>query len=366
MFSVQDNHWMAHALRLAEQGLYSTSPNPRVGCVLVADGRIVGSGWHRRAGEAHAEVLALQEAGVAARSATAYVTLEPCNHHGRTPPCADALISAGVARVVVAVADPNPRVAGAGSNKLRSAGISVEVGLMEAAARELNIGFFSRMTRGTPWLRSKIGMSLDGRTALANGVSKWITGEAARRDVQHWRARSCAVLTGIDTVLADDARLNVRGKEEGRQPLRVVLDSKLRMPMDSRVLQGAENGNVLIYTSTRDDKKISALEKAGVSVCMLPDGNGQVELPSMVRDLAQRGCNEVLVEAGSTLNGALLRAGLTDELLLYIAPQFLGDMARGMAQLGELGSLDQCVKLKWQDMRQVGNDVRIMAKVENV
>lgn len=356
---------MAQALRLAERGLYSTSPNPRVGCVLVADGRIVGSGWHQRAGEAHAEVHALHEAGEAARGATAYVTLEPCSHHGRTPPCADALISAGVARVVAAVADPNPRVSGAGSDKLRSAGIAVETGLMEAAARELNIGFFSRMARGMPWLRSKIGMSLDGRTALANGVSKWITGEAARRDVQHWRARSCAVLTGINTVLADDARLNVREIGEGRQPLRVVLDSKLRIPLAARVLHGAKNGNVLIYTATRDDKKSTALENAGASVCVLPGGNGRVELPAMIRDLAQRGCNEVLVEAGSTLNGALLRAGLTDELLLYIAPQLLGDMARGMAQLGELGSLDQRVNLKWQDMRQVGDDLRILVKVEN-
>ena len=357
---------MAHALRLAEQGLYSTSPNPRVGCVLVANGRIVGSGWHQRAGEPHAEVHALHEAGDAARGATAYVTLEPCSHHGRTPPCTDALISAGIARVIAAVADPNPRVSGAGSAKLRSAGIAVEIGLMETAARELNIGFFSRMTRGMPWLRSKIGMSLDGRTALANGVSKWITGEAARRDVQHWRARSCAVLTGIDTVLADDARLNVREIEGARQPLRVVLDSKLRIPMGARVLHGANNGNVLIYTATRDHKQSMALEQAGASVCMLPDGNGQVDLPAMMLDLAQRGCNEVLVEAGSTLNGALLRAGLTDELLLYIAPQLLGDTARGMAQLGELVRLDQRVNLKWHDMRQVGADMRIMAKVENV
>jgi len=365
---------MAHALRLAEQGLYSTSPNPRVGCVLVADGRIVGSGWHQRAGEPHAEVHALQEAGKAARGATAYVTLEPCSHHGRTPPCADALISAGITRVVAAVADPNPRVSGAGSDKLRSAGIAVEIGLMEAAAYELNIGFFSRMTRGTPWMRSKIGMSLDGRTALANGVSKWITGESARRDVQHWRARSCAVLTGINTVLADDARLNVREITTERQPLRVVLDSRLRIPLNARILHtypspasGRGVGErVLVYTATQDAQKIAALQKAGASVCVLPDGNGRVELPAMIRDLAQRGCNEVLVEAGSILNGALLRAGMTDELLLYIAPKLLGDMARGMAQLGGLSSLDQSVKLKWQDMRQVGADMRIMAKVENV
>lgn len=354
---------MAQALRLAERGLYSTSPNPRVGCVLVADGRIVGSGWHRRAGEAHAEVHALREAGKAARGATAYVTLEPCSHHGRTPPCADALISAGVARVVMAVADPNPQVAGAGSAKLRAAGIAVESGLMEAAARELNVGFFARMTRGTPWLRSKIAMSLDGRTALANGVSQWITGDAARHDVQHWRARSCAVLTGIATVLADDARLNVREIESARQPLRVVLDSRLRVPPTARILEG---GNVLIYTATHDSIKTAALKKSGASVCVLPGGDGYVDLPAMMRDLAQRGCNEVLAEAGSTLNGALLRAGLVDELLLYVAPQLLGDGTRGVAQLGELGGLDQRVNLKWRDMRQVGDDLRIMAKVENV
>jgi len=357
---------MSQALRLAERGLYTTSPNPRVGCVLVSDGRIVGSGWHRSAGEPHAEVHALHEAGNAARGATAYVTLEPCSHHGRTPPCADALLSAGIVRVVAAMADPNPQVAGAGSEKLRVAGISVELGLMEDTARELNIGFFSRMTRGRPWLRSKIGMSLDGRTALANGTSKWITGEAARRDVQHWRGRSCAVLTGIDTVLTDDARLNVRGIAGARQPLRVVLDSKLRTPMTARVLHDAGNGNVLIYTATRDNNKWSALEQAGASVCFFPDGNGRVDLLAMLLDLAQRGCNEVLVEAGSTLNGAFLRAGLTDELLLYIAPQLLGDMARGMVQMGDLGSLEQRVNLKWQDIRQVGADLRIMARMENV
>jgi diaminohydroxyphosphoribosylaminopyrimidine deaminase/5-amino-6-(5-phosphoribosylamino)uracil reductase len=363
MYTPDDNEWMAQALRLAEQGLYSTSPNPRVGCVLVADGEIVGSGWHRRAGEPHAEVHALREAGDKARGATAYVTLEPCSHHGKTPPCADALIAAGVLHVVVAVQDPNPLVAGAGISRLTAAGIAVECGLMEGAARELNAGFFSRMTRGTPWLRSKIAMSLDGRTALANGVSQWITGEAARKDVQLWRARSCAVLTGIGTVLADDARLNVRDIESERQPLRVVLDSKLRMPLTAQMLHG---GNVVIYAAVRDKEKIAALEKAGAIVSVLPDGNGQIDLPAMLRDLAQRGCNEVLLEAGSTLNGAMLRAGLVDELVLYIAPQLLGDGARGMAQLGELISLDQRINLKWQDMRQVGNDMRITAKVENV
>jgi diaminohydroxyphosphoribosylaminopyrimidine deaminase / 5-amino-6-(5-phosphoribosylamino)uracil reductase len=363
MFAAQDSLWMAQAFHLAELGLYSTSPNPRVGCVVVADERIVGSGWHRRAGEPHAEVHALLEAGGKARGATAYVTLEPCSHHGKTPPCTAALIAAGVARVVVTVQDPNPRVAGEGIARLRAAGIAVDCGLMETEARELNAGFFARMTRGTPWLRSKIAMSLDGRTALANGASQWITGDAARLDVQHWRARSCAVLTGIATVLADDARLNVREIETQRQPLRVVLDSKLRMPLTARMLQG---GDVLIYTAMRDPEKIAALEKSGATVSVLPDRNGQVDLPAMLRDLAQRGCNEMLLEAGSTLNGAMLRAGLVDELLMYVAPQLLGDKARGMAQLGELTGLDQRVNLKWQDVRQVGNDLRIIVKVENV
>src|SRR5574340_941077 len=362
MFSAQDSAWMAQALRLAERGLYSTSPNPRVGCVLVRDGDAVCEGWHERAGEPHAEVHALREAGEAARGATAYVTLEPCSHHGRTPPCADALIEAGVARVVVATQDPNPGVAGEGIEKLRAAGIAVECGLMEAEARELNVGFFARMTRGTPWLRSKIAMSLDGRTALANGVSQWITGEAARQDVQRWRARSCAVLTGIGTVLADDARLNVRGLETSRQPLRVVLDSQLRIPLDARVLYGG--GNTLVYTALHDERKMGLLQDMGATVAVMPDRNGQIDLPAMLRDLAQRGCNEVLVEAGSTLNGALLRAGLMDELLLYIAPQLLGDVARGMAQLGELTGLEQRIGLKWKDVRQVGNDLRITVKVE--
>ena len=367
---------MAQALRLAERGLYSTSPNPRVGCVLVKDGVVVGSGWHERAGEPHAEVHALREEGEAARGATAYVTLEPCSHHGRTPPCAEALVEARVARVAVAVQDPNPEVAGTGIALLRAAGIAVDCGLMETEARELNIGCLARMTRGLPWLRSKIAMSLDGRTALKNGVSQWITGEAARQDVQRWRARSCAVLTGIGTVLVDDAQLSVREITTVRQPLRVVLDSGLRMPPSARMLQplpspaggrgaGGE-GRVLIYTAMQDAEKSAVLEQAGAIVCVLPDSDGQVDLSAALRDLAQRGCNEVLVEAGSTLNGALLRAGLVDELLLYVAPQLLGDAARGMAQLGELTSLEQRIELEWQDVRHVGEDLRILAKVEKV
>ena len=366
MFTETDCLWMAEALRLAELGLYGTSPNPRVGCVLVMDGKSVGSGWHRRAGEAHAEVHALNEAGTLARGATLYVTLEPCSHHGRTPPCADALIKAGVTRVVAAMQDPNPEVAGAGLALLHAAGIAVESGLMESQARNLNAGFFTRMTRATPWLRSKIAMSLDGRTALANGQSQWITGNAARLDVQRWRARSCAVLTGIGTILADDARLNVRGIDTFRQPLRVLLDSQLRIPLDARWLNtGAEPaGATLIYTAIVDRHKIARLQKLGATVRVLPNSHGQVDLPTMLNDLAFRGCNEVLVEAGSTLNGALLDAGLIDELLLYMAPQLLGDTARCMARLGELQSLDQRIALKWQDVRQIGADLRILLTVE--
>jgi diaminohydroxyphosphoribosylaminopyrimidine deaminase/5-amino-6-(5-phosphoribosylamino)uracil reductase len=361
MAAAQDSEWMAQALRLAERGLYTASPNPRVGCVLVRDGIVVGEGWHERAGEPHAEIHALRAAGESARGATAYVTLEPCSHYGRTPPCADALIAASVARVVVAVQDPNPQVAGQGIAKLRAAGIEVECGLMEAAARELNIGFFTRMMRGTPWIRSKIAASLDGRTALANGESKWITGTAARQDVQHWRARSCAVLTGIGTVLADDPQLNVRELAITRQPLRALVDNGLRLPPNARLLQ--QTGAV-VYTVTQDAQKIAVLEQAGARVIVLPDVNGQVDVVALLRDLAAQGCNEVLVEAGSKLNGALLKSGLVDELVLYLAPQFLGDMARGLAGLGELTSLDQCINLEWQDVRHVGKDLRIVARVK--
>jgi diaminohydroxyphosphoribosylaminopyrimidine deaminase/5-amino-6-(5-phosphoribosylamino)uracil reductase len=353
---------MAQALQLAEQGLYTTTPNPRVGCVLVRKGELVGQGWHQSAGTAHAEVHALNAAQSAARGATAYVTLEPCSHFGRTPPCADALIAAGVARVVVAMEDPNPQVAGQGVARLRAAGIAVEHGLMETAARELNIGFWTRMTSGLPWVRCKIAASLDGRTALANGVSQWITGAAARHDVQHWRARSCAVLTGIGTVLADDPRLDVRELETPRQPLRVIFDSRLQFPPAARMLQG--DRNIQVYTALQDAQKIAALESAGARVTVLPDNNGQVDLQAALRHLAASGCNEVLVEAGSILNGALLRAGLINEMLLYVSPQLLGEGARGLVQLGELTALDQRVELQWQDVRNVGRDIRIIARVQ--
>jgi len=360
MIEAADSQWMARALQLAERGLYTTSPNPRVGCVLVKDGAVVGEGWHERAGEPHAEVHALRAAGDAARGATAYVTLEPCSHYGRTPPCAEALVDAGVARVVTAMQDPNPQVAGQGLERLRTAGIETDSGLMEDAARELNIGFFSRMTRGLPWVRSKIAMSLDARTALANGESKWITGEAARQDVQHWRARSCTVLTGIGTVLADDPQLNVRSVEGAHQPLRAVVDNQLRLPTSARLLQ---QPGVVIYTSCEDVQKIVALEAAGARVVVVPAADGQVNIAAVLGDLSDQGCNEVLVEAGTKLNGSLLQAGLVDELVLYVAPQFLGDMARGIARMGELTSLEQRIELEWKDMRQVGRDLRIIARI---
>jgi diaminohydroxyphosphoribosylaminopyrimidine deaminase/5-amino-6-(5-phosphoribosylamino)uracil reductase len=355
-----DSQWMAKALNLAERGLFTTTPNPRVGCVLVKEGVEIAEGWHERAGEPHAEVLAMRIAGDKARGATAYVTLEPCSHYGRTPPCADALIAAGVKRVVIAMQDPNPLVAGRGIAKLRAANIDVECGLMEAEARHLNSGFVKRMTQGLPWVRSKIAASLDGRTALLNGASQWITGEAARRDVHVWRARSCAVISGIDTVLKDDAQFSVRHIPTTRQPLRVVLDSRLRIPTDAMIFQG---GDVLIVTAKADEHRIAALKKAGAKVVVLAGENGQVDLLRTVQYLASIGCNEVLVEAGSTLNGALLNAGLLDELVLYFAPQLLGDMARGMAQLGELQTLDQRVELVWHDVRQIGKDLRILAAV---
>lgn len=357
--NAEDSQWMALALRLAERGLNTTSPNPRVGCVLVKEGRTVGEGWHERAGEPHAEVHALRAAGKQAHGATAYVTLEPCSHYGRTPPCADALIAAGVKRVVVAMQDPNPLVAGEGMKKLAAAGIETDCGLMQAVARELNIGFCTRMSRGMPWIRSKLAASLDGRTALKNGTSKWITGAAARGDVQHWRARSCAIVTGIGTVLADDPLLNVRDIPTERQPLRVVLDSWLRIAPDANILTGA----TLIYTASTDENKREALQQKGAELMLLPGANGQVDLHAVMQDLAGRGINEVLVEAGRKLNGALMKAGLTDELVLYLAPQLLGDAARGMADLGELMQLQQRVELQWQDVRQVGKDLRIVARI---
>jgi diaminohydroxyphosphoribosylaminopyrimidine deaminase/5-amino-6-(5-phosphoribosylamino)uracil reductase len=360
MFSASDYKYMAQALRLAEKGLYSTSPNPRVGCVLVRDRRVVGSGWHERAGAPHAEINALAAAGEQARGATAYLTLEPCSHHGRTPPCADALIKAGVARLIVAMEDPNPLVSGRGNSKLRDAGIEVRTGLMAADSQALNIGFIARMSRGRPWVRIKIAASLDGKTALNNGASQWITSEAARRDGHRLRARSCAIMTGIGSVLADNPRLTVRHLETSRQPLRVVVDSRLEIPVDARLLRGAGE---LVFTATASEGTIGALHEVGARVIVLPDQNdNNVDLTAMMRKLADFEINEVLVEAGWRLNGALINAGLVDELVIYLAPCLIGDAARGMLKLPELADLQGKRVLSIEDMRRVGPDIRITAR----
>jgi diaminohydroxyphosphoribosylaminopyrimidine deaminase / 5-amino-6-(5-phosphoribosylamino)uracil reductase len=359
-FSAVDHGMMARALQLAERGLWTTSPNPRVGCVVVRDGEIVGEGWHEKAGEPHAEVHALRAAGQLARGATAYVTLEPCSHHGRTPPCAEALIAAGVSRVVAAMRDPNPLVAGQGLAMLRAAGIETASGLMENEARELNIGFVSRMTRGRPWLRLKVAASLDGKTALNNGVSQWITGPDARQDGHRWRARACAILTGIGTVRDDDPQLNVRAVETTRQPLRVVVDSKLETPLTARILQG---GPVLVAVAVDDEKRANLLRAVGAEVLLLPNAAGKVELKDLLEELGRRGINEVHAEAGFKLNGSLLREGLVDELLLYLAPCLIGHEASGLFNLPALTTLNDKRRLRIHDLRQVGEDIRVLARL---
>lgn len=358
-FSAVDHGMMARALQLAERGLWTTSPNPRVGCVLVRDGQIVGEGWHEKAGEAHAEVHALRAAGELARGATAYVSLEPCSHYGRTPPCAEALIAAGVSRVVAAMYDPNPLVAGRGLAMLQAAGIETACGLLENEARELNIGFVSRMTRGRPWLRLKVAGSLDGKSALNNGVSQWITGPDARRDGHRWRARACAILTGIGTVRDDDPSLTVRDVETSRQPLRVLVDSRLETPLTAKILQG---GPVLIAAAVEDVAKADALRAAGAEILILPNAAGKVELPDLLQALGQRGINEVHAEAGFKLNGSLVREGLVDEFLLYYAPCLIGHNAAGLFNLPELSTLEGKQKLQIRDLRQIGEDIRIIAR----
>jgi diaminohydroxyphosphoribosylaminopyrimidine deaminase/5-amino-6-(5-phosphoribosylamino)uracil reductase len=359
MLSAADHEFMARALRLAELGLFSTTPNPRVGCVVVKDNRLVGEGWHRQAGEAHAEIHALQAAGNEARGATVYVTLEPCSHHGRTPPCAEALIAAGVARVVAAMRDPNPQVAGRGLSRLAAAGVSAECGLLETEAHELNIGFVSRMTRARPWLRLKLAASLDGKSALQNGASQWITGAAARHDGHRWRARACAILSGIGTVRDDDPQLTVRGVETSRQPLKVVVDSRLELSLEANVLKG---GGLLLATASEDAQKSAALRERGAEIVFLPNAAGKVDLPALLQDLGRRGINEVHVEGGFRLNGALLAGGLVDEVLLYLAPCLIGDAARGMFDLPALVSLEGKRKLCIRDMRMVGADLRVLAR----
>ncbi|MGH8865267.1 MAG: bifunctional diaminohydroxyphosphoribosylaminopyrimidine deaminase/5-amino-6-(5-phosphoribosylamino)uracil reductase RibD, partial [Burkholderiales bacterium] len=341
------------------RGMFTTTPNPRVGCVLVKDGRIVGDGWHERAGGPHAEVVALTAAGANAKGATAYVSLEPCGHHGRTPPCVDALIAAKVARAVAAMQDPNPQVAGGGLRKLREAGIQVEAGILETEARELNIGFVSRMTRGRPWMRVKIAASLDGKTALKNRVSQWITGADARRDGHRWRARSCAVMTGIGTLRDDDPSLTVRDVETSRQPLRIVVDSRLRITPEAKILEG---GGVLVATATRDEGKTRVLASKGAEVVVLPNAENKVDLLELAKYLSGRGINEVLVEAGTNLNSALLRAGVVDEFLIYLAPHLLGDAGRGMLDLGELTEMNKRLQLNILETRMIGSDLRILAR----
>jgi diaminohydroxyphosphoribosylaminopyrimidine deaminase/5-amino-6-(5-phosphoribosylamino)uracil reductase len=359
MFTADDHRFMARALELAERGLYTTTPNPRVGCVIVNGGEVVGEGWHDKAGLPHAEVNALAAAGSRSRGATAYVSLEPCVHQGRTGPCSTALVEAGVARVVAALQDPNPLVVGGGLALLRDKGVDVACGLLEHEARELNIGFVSRMTRGRPWVRLKVAASLDGRTALNNGRSQWITGEAARRDGHHWRARACAILTGAGTVRDDDPRLTVREVETSRQPLRVVVDSKLETPSTAKILEG---GGVLVAAAQEDKAKMAALRATGAEVLVMPNSAGKVELGELFRELARRGMNEVHVEAGSRLNGSLLQEGQVDELLIYLSPSIIGDAARGMFHLPELTELAGRRQLNILDTRMIGPDIRVVAR----
>ena len=366
-FTREDRGWMARALQLARKGLYSTMPNPRVGCVLVRDGQRVGEGWHVRAGEGHAEVNALSMAGDNAFGATAYVTLEPCSHQGRTPPCAQALIDAGVSRVIAAMRDPNPRVDGGGFQLLEQAGITTASGLLEAEAQALNPGFIARMINQRPLVRCKLAISLDGRTAMASGESQWITGPDARSDVQQWRARSCAIVTGVGSILQDDSSLTVRPAElhidepelaAEKQPLRVVLDSTLSIPLTAKILQ--QPSKTLVVTAHPDREKQNALQSEGVEVVELPAPDGRVDLVALMTLLGQRECNEVLVETGATLAGSFLQAGLLDELLVYMAPVLMGSAARPLFDL-PLGNMSDRIPLMMTDVRRIGQDLRLTA-----
>ena len=358
-------HYMNQALGLAAQALFLSNPNPRVGCVIVAsNGEVLGEGLTQRAGGPHAEVMALRDAannGRDVRGGTAYVTLEPCSHRGRTGPCCDALIQAGIAKVVASISDPNPLVAGHGFERLRAAGIEVVVGPGAEESRELNIGFFSRMIRGTPWVRVKSAASLDGTTALTNGASQWITSRAARADGHAWRARACAVLTGIGTVLDDNPQLDVREVDTPRQPHVVVVDSKLQLPLDANLLKPGRN--CYVYTAVQDAGKQAALEFKGVQVVHLPNAAGKVDLAAMLKDLGRRGINELHVEAGHKLNGSLVREGLFDELLVYLAPRLLGQ-GWGMADFGPLTGLSEGLPLEFKSVEKLGPDLRVLARVQ--
>lgn len=360
--TTSDHEWMARALRLAARGLYTAHPNPRVGCVLVRDSAVVGEGFHVRTGGPHAEIVALDAAGQAARGATAYITLEPCCHQGRTPPCTHALIDAGIARVVTGADDPNPAVAGAGHAQLQTAGIEIRKGVLHAECTALNAGFNSRMQRRRPLVRVKQALSLDGRTALANGQSEWISGDASRADVQRWRARSSAILTGIGTMLADDPSLNVRDGSLGivSQPARIIVDSQLRTPPGARLLNLP--GETRIFSSTEDSAKADALRNAGAIVEVLSDEAGRVDLQALLNRLAELEVNELLVEAGPELAGALLEAGLVDELLVYQAAHVLGADARGAFAITELESMVDRYTFDLQDVRRTGDDLRLLYK----
>ena len=352
---------MRLALEMAAKGMLSTTPNPRVGCIIVKENRIIGLGHTQPVGHAHAEVQALNDAaskGFDVEGATVYVTLEPCSHHGRTPPCADALIRARVGRVVAAIGDPNPLVAGQGLARLQAAGIQVTSGVMEEDAREMNIGFLKRMQYGRPWVRLKAAATLDGKTALHNGISQWITGDEARADGHAWRARACAILTGIGTVMEDDPQLTVRAVDTPRQPLRIVIDSRLQISTHARVLQG---GGTLIVAAQADAAKEAQLRDLGHEVVILANSQGKVELPALMDELGRRQINELHVEAGFKLNGSLIREGCVDELLVYLAPSLLGD-AQGMFNLPALDDLEQKRNLVFQDIKRVGADVRILAR----
>lgn len=358
-FTAIDHQYMARAIQLAARGLYTTDPNPRVGCVIVKDKQVIGEGWHVRAGEAHAEIHALLQAGEQAKGATVYVSLEPCCHHGKTPPCSDALIAAQVARVVVAMQDPNPQVAGNGMRQLQDAGIQVELGLLEPQAKALNPGFIQRMRTHRPFVRNKLAMSLDGRTAMATGESKWITSDAARQDVQCLRARSSAIMTGVGTVLMDDPSLTVRLPKVERQPLRVIIDTNLSTPLSARLLK--EPGQTVIMTATSDQDLQDTLREAGAEVIQIGNDAQSIDLHAVLDKLAELKINEVLLETGATLSGAMLEAQLIDEMVIYMAPLLMGDTARGLYRLPQLQQMADRIELDIRDVRAVGKDLRITA-----
>ncbi|RZI43229.1 bifunctional diaminohydroxyphosphoribosylaminopyrimidine deaminase/5-amino-6-(5-phosphoribosylamino)uracil reductase RibD [Herbaspirillum sp. HC18] len=358
---INDAQAMELALEWASKAFFTTTPNPRVGCVIVKDGEVIGAGCTQPPGQAHAEIQAMNDAasrGLDVRGATAYVTLEPCSHYGRTPPCADALIKAGIGKVVAALTDPNPLVAGQGFAKLQAAGIEVIRGVLADQAREMNIGFMSRMQRGRPWVRMKAAASLDGKTALHNGVSQWITSQEARNDGHWWRARACAILTGIGTVQEDNPQLTVRAIETPRQPRRIVVDSRLQMDPAARVLEG---GGTWIATAVSNPEKEARLIEKGAEIIRLPNANGKVDLPGLMLELGRRHINELHVEAGSKLNGSLIREACVDELLLYLAPSLLGD-ARELFDLPALHSLEGKKELSFHEVKQIGPDLRILAR----